>query len=88
MDQAERTMPGTAARREGRRRLRLLLGGLGAAFCATAMAVVLVFYGLPYNPMWWAAMAAILISAAVVSGFCASLVEWAAKGYLDRPAGE
>ncbi len=87
MDQADRALPGDAALREGRRRLRILLGSLGAASCATAMVLVLIFYGPPVNPLWWAVMAATLIGAGVISGLCASLVEWAAKGYLDRPAG-
>ncbi len=80
-------MPRAAALREGRRRLRLFLGGFGAAACAAAMVIVLLFYGLPFNPLWWAAMAASLIAAAVVSGLCAPLVEWVAKGYLDRGPG-
>ncbi len=84
MDRAGQALPRGPAPREGRRRLRLLLGSLGAAACALAMVLVLVFYGLPFNPLWWAAMASILVAAGVVSGLCASLVEWAAKGYLER----
>jgi hypothetical protein len=88
MDRADQALPSASALREGRRRLRLLLGSLGATACAAAMAVVLVFYGPPYNPLWWAAMAAIVLAAGVASGLCASAVEWVAKGYLERPAGD
>ena len=84
MDRADQASPSDAALQEGRRRLRLLLGSLGTAASAGAMGLVLVFYGLPYNPLWWAAMAAVLVAAGIVSGLCAPAVEWAAKGYLDR----
>ncbi len=68
---------------QGRRRLRLVLSGLGGGSCATAMALVLVFYGTPYNPVWWAVMAGILVASAVVSALFAPLVEWVIAGYLD-----
>ncbi len=82
MNQTHLAVPKDSALREGRRRLRLFLGGLGAAACAAAMVVVLVFYGLPFNPMWWAVMATTVLAAAVASGLCAPLVEWVAEGYL------
>jgi len=87
MDREDRALPGDAALREGRRRLRLLLGCLGAAGSAGAMVLVLGLYGPPYNPIWWAVMAAILLASGVISGLCAPLVEWAAKGYLERDGG-
>ncbi len=74
-----------AVNREGRRRLRLLLAGLGAATCAVAMALVLVFYGTPYESFWWPVMGAVLVAAAIVSALCAPAVEWVIAGYLRNP---
>ena len=47
------------------------------------MVLVLLFYGLPFNPMWWAAMAVVLVAASVISALFAPLVEWVAKCYVD-----
>lgn len=68
--------------REGRRRLRLLLAAASSGACAAAMVAVLVFYGTPYNPLWWAVMAAILLSSAIMGAMCAPIVEWVIAGYL------
>ena len=69
----------------GRRRLRIFMGGLGGGACAAAMAVILVFYGTPYNAYWWPVMAAVLLGAAVVSALCAPVIEWVIAGYLASP---
>lgn len=61
------------------------MGGMGGGACAAAMVVVLVFYGTPYNPMWWPVMAAILLGSAVVSALGAPIVEWVIAGYLSGP---
>ena len=68
---------------EGRRRLRLLLNGLCGGFCVVGLAAVLVLYGSPYNPIWWAILAALAAASFVVPGLCVPLFEWALKGYLD-----
>src|SRR3546814_7277887 len=47
-----------ATANKGRRRLSLLLCGLSGTACAAAMAAFLLFYGAPYNPLWWWIMAA------------------------------
>ena len=83
MDRVDPALPKGSALQEGRRRLRLFLAGFGGAACAAAMVLVLLFYGLPFNPMWWAAMAVVLVAAAVISALFAPLVEWVAKGYLE-----
>ncbi|MFQ5467647.1 MAG: hypothetical protein ACE5DS_05865 [Kiloniellaceae bacterium] len=70
----------------GRQRLRFLLMGLGGTSCALAMALVLVLYGTPYNPIWWWVMGAILLAACAVSGLLAPVVEWALVGYLQDRA--
>ena len=69
----------------GRRRLRIVLAVASGGACAAAMAVVLVFYGAPYNPLWWAVMAAVLLSAAIVGALCAPILEWVSAGYLVEP---
>ncbi len=69
------------ARNEGRRRLTLLLCGLGGAGCAGAMLFVLLLYGAPYEPFWWAVMAVILAAAFVVPRALVPLAEWVIEGY-------
>ena len=80
-------MQNTAVPREGRRRLRIFMGALGGGACALAMALVLVFYGAPYDPVWWPVMAAVLLGSAGVSALCAPMIEWVIAGYLARPDG-
>ena len=84
MDRELQAMQKGTVHAQGRRRLRLALSGLGGGSCAVAMVLVLVFYGTPYNPMWWAVMAAILVGCALVAALCAPLVEWIIAGYLGR----
>lgn len=74
-----------AVHREGRRRLRFVLAAASIGACAAAMLAVLVFYGTPYNPVWWAVMAAILLSSAIMGAMCAPIVEWVIAGYLVEP---
>ena len=82
MDHELEALQKRAVHPEGRRRLRLLLSGLGGLSCAAAMAMVLVFYGLPFNPMWWWVMAVTLLAAFVVPTFFAPVIEWVVAGYL------
>ena len=74
----------TSARHEGRRRLGLVLGALSGGLCAALMGLVLVFYGPPVNPVWWAVMAAILVAATVAPRLLAPAFEWVLAGYRDR----
>ncbi len=74
-------------RPSGRRRLQILLAVPATAGTAAAMALVLFFYGLPYNPVWWMVMAAILAGAAIVPIFCARAVEWVMDGYREDRQG-
>ena len=62
--------------------MRLVLVGLGGASSAAAMAIVLVFYGTPYNPVWWVAMAGVLVFSAAVATLFAPIIEWVIAGYL------
>lgn len=71
----------------GRRRLRILLAGLGFAACAMTMSLVVVFYGPPYNSMWWGIMAAILGLATLLASLLAPLVDWVIAGYRQDPDG-
>lgn len=82
MDHELQTMQKGAVHAEGRRRLRLLLCGLGGLTCAGTMALVLVFYGAPFNPLWWWVMAAILLGATIVPALFAPIIEWVIAGYL------
>jgi len=69
-------------RRQGRRRLAIVLGAVSAGLMATLMAVVLVFYGAPYSPVWWAVMAVILVVAYLAPRFVlVPAVEWVMAGY-------
>ena len=70
-------------RSEGQRRLTLLLCGLGGAGCAGAMLLVLLFYGAPYEPYWWAVMAIVLALAFVVPRALVPIVEWVIDGYRE-----
>ncbi len=77
----------TEARRGsiGRRRLALLLSLSGLLGCAAAMGLVLVFYGTPYNPLWWWVMGAILVVSFFLPRLLVPAVDWVRKGYdLDR----
>lgn len=65
----------------GRRRLRIVLAGLGSTGTAAAMGLVLYFYGLPFNPVWWVVMPMILVATAVVPALLAPVVEWVMDGY-------
>ena len=82
MDRELKTLQKVAVHPEGRRRLRLLLCGLGGLSCAATMALVLVFYGTPFNPVWWWVMAAVLAGAFIVPAFFVPIVEWVIAGYL------
>lgn len=74
---------------EGRRRLMLLLGVLNFAGCAVLMALVLYFYGRPYNPIWWLVMAVILVGSVATARALVSAIEWVIKGYQqDRTINE
>lgn len=46
------------------------------------MAMVLVFYGTPYNPVWWWVMGAILVVAFVLPAALVPWIEWVMIGYL------
>ena len=70
-------------RNEGRRRLTVLLCGLGGAGCAGAMLLVLLLYGAPYNSIWWAVMAVILAAAFVAPRALVPLVDWVIEGYRE-----
>lgn len=76
--------------RHGRRRLGLLLCGTSGLACAAMMGTVLIAYGTPYNPLWWAVMAVILGAAAVAPLFLLSPIDWVIAGYrrdIDANAG-
>jgi hypothetical protein len=72
----------------GRRRLGLLLSTLSGAVCAVMMVLVLLVYGTPFNPLWWAVMAAILAAAAAGPWMLLPAVDWVIDGYRrdDRQA--
>lgn len=85
MNQGFQAKQKRAFHRVGRQRLQILLMGLGGGSCAVAMALVLILYGTPYNPMWWWVMGAILLAVCALSGLLAPVVEWTMDGYMrDR----
>ena len=68
-------------RRQGPKRLGLLLSGGSGLFCLGLMGFVLAAYGTPYNPVWWGVMAAILVAAVVVPWLILPAVDWVIAGY-------
>ncbi|MGF1630433.1 MAG: hypothetical protein ACFCUT_13250 [Kiloniellaceae bacterium] len=69
---------------KGRVRLSILLCGSSGVSCATLMAAFLVFYGTPYNPIWWGIMAAILVAAILLPLVLVPMIEWVMAGYRDE----
>ncbi|MCG8354610.1 MAG: hypothetical protein MI920_03480 [Kiloniellales bacterium] len=69
---------------EGRRRLTLVLCGLSGAACAAAMALVLLLYGMPFDPTWWWVMAAILAASFVLPRAFVPVAEWVIDGYRQQ----
>lgn len=67
----------------GRRRLGLLLSLLGLLGSAGSMALVLYFYGSPYNPMWWWVMGGALIVSFFLPRLLVPAVEWVWQGYRE-----
>ena len=65
----------------GRPRLRILLGALNGGTCLIAMVLVLIFYGTPYDPIWWPIMAAILAGACLLPSLIVPAIEWVIDGY-------
>ncbi len=65
----------------GRRRLTILLSCLSGGACALAMAMVLIVYGAPYDPMWWWVMAAMLLAAFALPRLLVFPIEWVIAGY-------
>jgi hypothetical protein len=45
------------------------------------MLLILIFYGAPYNPLWWWVMGAILLGAFVLPSLLVRPVEWVMEGY-------
>ena len=71
----------------GRRRLQLFLAALAFAGCGLGMALVVVFYGPPYNHIWWGVMAIVLGAAPLVAVLLAPAVEWVMAGYRQDGSG-
>ncbi|MCZ6860760.1 MAG: hypothetical protein O7I42_10875 [Alphaproteobacteria bacterium] len=68
--------------KKGSRRLRILSSLAGGGLCAISLAMVLVFYGMPYDPIWWLVMALIILASFVVPCFFVRPIEWVIEGYL------
>ena len=67
-----------------RQRLRLLLGAISGGICFFAMAMVLVVYGTPYDPLWWFVMVGILITAFLGPSLLVRPIEWVIEGYREN----
>lgn len=68
----------------GRSRLTLLLCGLSGVLCAALMLAVLLFYGKPYDPMWWWVMGGILAAAFILPRGLVAAIEWVMVGYRGQ----
>jgi hypothetical protein len=77
------TTPMSTLSKEGRRRLKPLLSLLTGGPCAILMALVLLYYGTPYNPVWWFVMPMVLVAAFVLPWLLVRPIEWVIEGYLD-----
>jgi len=65
----------------GRRRLTVLLCGLSGLTCTAMMAAVLLLYGIPFDPLWWWIMGAILVAAFGLPRLLVYAIEWVMAGY-------
>ena len=75
-------------RRQGPRRLGLLLSTGSGLLCLVMRGVVLAAYGTPFNPYWWVVMAVIALAAIMVPWLVVPLVDWVIAGYrADIEAG-
>ena len=72
--------------RSGRLRLALLLSGASFGTCLVLMSGVLIFYGRPYNAMWWWVMGGILLAALVLPLGFVRPIEWVIEGYRQPSA--
>lgn len=72
---------------KGRKRLSILLCGLSGMACIALVAVVLLLYGTPYNPLWWWIMAAIVVAAFLLPLALVSAIEWVMEGYREENPG-
>lgn len=70
----------------GRKRLALLLCGASFGTCLVLMGGVLIFYGRPYNAMWWWVMSGILLAALVLPLGFIRPIEWVIDGYRRQSA--
>ena len=68
---------------EGRRRISIVVGAVSGAGCLVTMALMVIIYGAPYNPVWWAVMAVILTVCCLLGRIVAPAVEWVLQGYLE-----
>ncbi len=68
---------------DGRRRLSIFVGTICGAGSMITMALVIIIYGAPYDPIWWAVMAAILVVCCLLGRIIAPAVEWVLEGYLE-----
>ncbi len=75
-----------AKARKGRLRLTLLLCGLSGSLCTLMMAVILVFYGRPYDLTWWWIMGGILIASFTLPRLLVIAIEWVMEGYRQPPS--
>lgn len=80
---AEGVMAGSRSGSIGRRRLGLLLGALGLLGTAGSMALVLYFYGSPYNPTWWWVMGGLLVASFFLPRLLVPAIEWVLEGYWE-----
>lgn len=69
---------------EGRRRLQIVLGTVGAIGYVAIVAVILKINGPPYNSRWWWVMAAILVAAILAPRVLAPPLEWIVEGYCGE----
>jgi hypothetical protein len=68
----------------GRRRLRALLSFLFGGLATFAVALVLLGYKLPYDPVWWLILGLVVLGAFLAPLLLVPAIEWVMRGYAEE----
>lgn len=72
------------ATERGRRRLRMLLSFFFGGATLLTVVLVLIGYRLPYNPIWWLVLGAIVLGAFLAPLLLVPAIEWVMEGYAEE----
>jgi hypothetical protein len=60
-----------------------LLSSLSGGLATLGVALVLLAYKLPYDPIWWFALGAFVLGAFILPPLLAPAIEWVMRGYAE-----